>query len=111
MSPARSLTRCAGGCAAGAALGGCLAAERGVWPVLVVEATPSLKPAWELGGLEARGRPELLESGALGPLALAVQVRRTGRVGPELDAPVRPGPEACCRSAAAPCPRAGTGSP
>src|SRR3954447_1266168 len=81
MSPARSLTRCAGGCAAGAALGGCLAAERGVWSVLVVEATPSLKPAWELGGLEARGRPELLESGALGPLDLAVQVRGTGPVG------------------------------
>src|SRR4028119_1534390 len=113
MSPARSLTRSAGvlppsagrgrgwveeprrGSGAGGgprrlcgALGWCLAGGRGVRPVLVVEATPRLKPAWELGGLEARGRPELLESDALGPLDLTVQVRGTGPVGPELDAPV-----------------------
>jgi hypothetical protein len=55
---------------------------------VVVEAAPILELTWKLRSLEAHGRPELLEGGALDALDLAVQVRCTGPVGPELDAPV-----------------------
>src|SRR6478735_7146563 len=56
--------------------------------MLVVEAAPILELAWELNGLEAHRRPELLKRGALNAFDFAVQVGRAWSVGPELDAPV-----------------------
>ena len=47
--------------------------------VLVVEAAPVLKLAWELNSLEAHRRPELLKRGALNPAVTALIPRRGSR--------------------------------
>jgi hypothetical protein len=70
------------------------AAESAVRAVVVVEGPPALEPRGEGRALRVDRRPEPLQRGALDALDLAVEVRRAGPVGPELDPPVpEPVPE------------------
>jgi hypothetical protein len=72
----------------GDALGRRAAAKGTVRAMVVVEGSPRLELGGEVRVLGVDRGLELLERGALDALDLAVQVRRAGPVGPELDVPL-----------------------